>query len=114
MNNPSRRKFLKTCGALAATGTMPLFFCKKSGVSKEPLRNVICIIGDDHSANVVGCYDNDIIRTPNLDRLAQQGVKFTNAFAQAPLCSASRQSILTGKYPHATGVTLLRDRKSVV
>ncbi len=108
MSHPSRRTFIKTIGALAATGAMPLFFCKKNSPSNEPLRNVICIIGDDHSANVVGCYGNNIIRTPNLDRLAGQGVKFTNAFSQAPLCSASRQSILTGKYPHATGVTLLR------
>ena len=69
--------------------------------------NIVMIIGDDHSTNVIGCYGNDIIRTPNLDRLASQAVMFTEAFANAPLCSASRQSLLTGKYPHATGVTLL-------
>lgn len=69
---------------------------------------VVVIIGDDHAANALGCYGNDRIRTPNLDRLASQGVRFTRAYANAPLCSASRQSILTGRYPHSAGVTLLR------
>jgi arylsulfatase A-like enzyme len=71
------------------------------------LKNIVMIIGDDHSAEVLGCYGNDVVRTPNLDKLASQGIRFTNAFANAPMCSASRQSFLTGKYPHATGVTLL-------
>jgi choline-sulfatase len=73
-----------------------------------PFDNVVVLIGDDHAAEVLACYDNDIIRTPNLDRMAAQGVRFTRAYANAPLCSASRQSILTGRYPHAAGVTLLR------
>ena len=80
--------------------------------TREPelqhFRNVIVLVGDDHSTKAVGCYGNDIIHTPNIDRIAAQGIRFTNAYSNAPLCSASRQSILTGKYPHATGVTLLR------
>ena len=80
----------------------------KTTEEEAAIQNVVVIIGDDHAATVVGCYGNDIIRTPNLDRMAAEGVRFTNAFANAPLCSASRQSILTGKYPHAAGVTLLR------
>ncbi len=64
-------------------------------------------MSDDHSSTVLGSYGNDIIRTPNLDRLAAEGMRFTNAYANSPICSASRQSLLTGKYPHATGVNLL-------
>lgn len=77
--------------------------------SQQPpgFKNVVVIVGDDHSYKVLGAYGNDIIRTPNLDQLAAQGARFTNAYASSPLCSASRQSILTGKYPHATGVNLL-------
>ena len=71
------------------------------------LLNVVVIIGDDHAAGVLGRLGNDIIKTPNLDKLSDQGLLFVNAFANSPLCSASRQSLLTGKYPHATGVTLL-------
>jgi len=74
---------------------------------KPTFKNVVVIVGDDHSYEVVGAYGNSIIRTPNIDRLAAQGAMFTNAYSNSPLCSASRQSILTGKYPHATGVNLL-------
>lgn len=71
------------------------------------MRNVIVLVGDDHTTKALGCYGNDIIRTPNIDRLAEKSVRFVNAYSNAPLCSASRQSLLTAKYPHATGVTLL-------
>ena len=75
---------------------------------QQPLyRNVVVIISDDHSFRTVGCYGNSLIRTPNIDRIAGEGVCFTDAYASAPICSASRQSLLTGKYPHATGVNLL-------
>jgi arylsulfatase A-like enzyme len=70
-------------------------------------KNVVVIVGDDHAYKTLGCYGNEIIRTPNLDRLAQRGMLFRNAYANAPICSASRQSALCGKYPHATGVNLL-------
>ncbi len=73
-----------------------------------PIRNVVFIISDDHAAYVTGAYGNTIVRTPNIDALATDGVLFDRAFANAPMCSASRQSLMTGKYPHAAGVTLLR------
>jgi choline-sulfatase len=75
---------------------------------EKSFKNVICIIGDDHAATALGCYGNPVIKTPNLDELASRGLMFNRAYANAPLCSASRQSILTGKLPHACGVTLLR------
>ncbi len=74
---------------------------------ETPFQNIVYIIGDDHTTNVLGCYGNKLIRTPNLDRMAARGVRFSQAYANAPLCSASRQSMLTGRYPHAAGVTLL-------
>jgi choline-sulfatase len=73
----------------------------------EPLKNVVVIIGDDHANHALGALGNRTIRTPNLDRLSGEGILFSNAFANSPLCSASRQSLLTGRYPHAAGVTLL-------
>jgi len=75
----------------------------------EPrFKNIVVLIGDDHTAEALGSYGNERIHTPYLDRMASRGIRFSRAFANAPLCSASRQSILTGRYPHATGVTLLR------
>jgi len=70
-------------------------------------KNIVLIVGDDHSANVLGAYGNKKVRTPNLDKMAAQGVQFNRAYANSPMCSASRQSFITGLYPHATGVTLL-------
>ncbi len=98
-----RRSFLKTA---AASAVLPLL--GSCANTSRPFKNIVMIIGDDHSARVLGCYGNKIIRTPNLDKMAQRGVRFTNAYANAPVCSASRQSLLTGRYPHAAGVTLLR------
>lgn len=77
------------------------------GQKLPKLRNVLVILSDDHARNVTGAYGNNIINTPNIDRLAAQGITFTQAYCNAPICSASRQSLLTGKYPHATGVNLL-------
>ena len=83
--------------------------CIKNTETSEfvSLKNVVVIVGDDHAISALGCYGNEKISTPNLDELATEGVVFTRAYANAPMCSASRQSMLTGKYPHTTGVTLL-------
>ena len=72
------------------------------------LPNILWLISDDHAAYVCGAYGNKLARTPNIDRLAASGVRFDRAYCNSPLCSASRQSFLTGRLPHATGVTLLR------
>ena len=66
-------------------------------------KNVLLIISDDHGYDQLGCYGNSVIKTPNLDAMASRGVRFTNAFAIAPSCSASRGSLLTGLYPHQNG-----------
>ncbi len=73
----------------------------------EPLSNVIVIVGDDHAAYALGCYGNEIVETPNLDRFASHASRFERAYCNSPVCTPSRQSFLTGKMPHATGVTLL-------
>jgi arylsulfatase A-like enzyme len=85
-----------------------IFSCSETEQDNLPeFRNVIVIISDDHAWHSQGSYGNDHIRTSRLDRLASEGTLFTNAYCNSPICSASRQSLLTGKYPQATGVTLL-------
>ena len=71
------------------------------------IRSVLFISSDDHAAYAMGSYGNPIIRTPNLDRLAAEGIRFARAYANSPICTPSRQSLLTGRYPHASGVSLL-------
>jgi len=76
-----------------------------SGATRPP--NVLLLMGDDHADYVYGAYGNPKARTPNLDRLAQSGVRFARAFANCPMCTPSRQSLLTGRFPHSVGVTQL-------
>lgn len=70
--------------------------------------NVVLIVGDDHRNEACGAYGGRLAQTPNLDRLAASGVRFDRAYANSPMCTSSRQSFLTGRYPHSVGVTLLR------
>ncbi len=68
--------------------------------------NVIFILADDLGARDLGCFGSTFYETPNLDRLAQLGTRFTQAYAASPLCSPTRSSILVGQYPARTGITM--------
>lgn len=70
---------------------------------KSEAPNIILIIADDMEWDDAGCYGHPIVRTPNLNRLAADGILFDNAFVTSSSCSPSRASIITGKYPHNTG-----------
>lgn len=81
-----------------------------AGLAAEPAcaaerrPNVLFIIADDLTATALSCYGNGVCRTPNIDRLAASGVRFTRAYCNATYCGPSRASFLSGYYPHATGV----------
>lgn len=66
--------------------------------------NVLLMMADDLTATALSCYGNRLCQTPNIDRLAASGTRFTRAFCQATYCGPSRASLLSGYYPHATGV----------
>ncbi len=66
--------------------------------------NFVFILADDLGWRVLACYGNPYFATPNIDRLAREGARFTNAYAACPVCSRTRASILTGRYPARTGV----------
>jgi len=66
--------------------------------------NIVLIVSDQHRADWLGCAGNRVVRTPNLDALAAGGVRFTDAYCNAPLCVPSRMSLLTGRQPHRIGV----------
>ncbi len=69
----------------------------------KPHPDIFWIVADEYRADGIGAYGNPWIKTPNLDRLVEGGVIFTNAFCQAPACVASRASFLSGRYPHRVG-----------
>ena len=63
-------------------------------------RNLLFIMSDEHNQRVLGCDGHPMIRTPNLDRLAARGVRFTDAYCNSPICVPSRASFQTGRYVH--------------
>jgi len=69
--------------------------------------NFIIIIGDDISWNDLGCYGHPTVKSPNIDHLANEGIKYINTFLTASSCSPSRCSIIAGRYPHNTGAAEL-------
>ncbi len=66
--------------------------------------NVLFIISDDLTANALSCYGNKVCQTPNIDRIAARGTRFTRTYCQGTYCGPSRASFMSGYYPHATGV----------
>ncbi|XP_066475552.1 arylsulfatase D-like isoform X2 [Tiliqua scincoides] len=71
-------------------------------VSSKP--NVVIFLADDLGIGDLGCYGNNTVRTPNIDRLAKEGVKLTQHIAAAPVCTPSRAAFLTGRYPIRSGM----------
>jgi len=96
MNTLNRRSFLQALagGALAATREEA-----HSAAAASSRPNVLFVLMDDLGWHDLGPYGNDCIDTPNLDRFAQESVRFTQAYAACPVCSPTRASIMTGKYP---------------
>jgi arylsulfatase A-like enzyme len=103
----SRRDFLKTVGygsaaislqGCVSTARTSIFECANT----KP--NIVFILADDLGWSELGCYGNDFNETPNLDRLAAEGRRFTDAYAAAPVCSPYRAALLTGQYPARVGI----------
>ena len=84
--------FLMLAGLTLAIGPAGL-------ASQVPRPNIVVIVADDLGWADLGCYGSTFHETPNLDRLARTGMRFTNAYAACPVCSPSRAAIMTGKYP---------------
>ncbi|MEK6479719.1 sulfatase [Catalinimonas sp. 4WD22] len=86
---------------LLLAGCLLLLFQNTWAQNTPP--NVIIFIADDIGWNDLGCYGNTEVQTPNIDRMAQEGIRFTNTYLTASSCSPSRTSIISGRYPHNTG-----------
>jgi len=96
-----RRNFLSA--NIAAVLGLGIAGRKAQSSGKRP-PNIIVMVADDLGWKEPACFGNPYVQTPGLDRLAQEGVKFTNAFVSSPSCSPSRASFITGKAPHTIGV----------
>jgi len=94
----SRRQFL---GSAIGTALLPLV-CNAADEQARP--NILLILADDLGYGDLGCFDHPLIKTPTLDSLAAAGVRFTDCYASAPVCSPSRCGLLTGRTPHRLGI----------
>ncbi len=92
-------------------GAILLLICTVVGMNSatartpvaKPKYNVLFIISDDLTLTATSCYGNEVCKTPNIDRLAARGTRFTRAYCQGTYCGPSRASFMSGYYPHATG-----------
>jgi arylsulfatase A-like enzyme len=92
-----RREFLAASGAASALG---------QSMGGRPV-NILFLISDDHTAADLGAYGNAAVTTPNLDRLAREGMRFEKCFVTSPQCSPNRSAIFTGATAHTTGTSRL-------
>jgi len=99
----NRRDFMKTCAMSASALAGSAFVAERTSAAESQRPNIVLIVADDHGREALGCYGNSVIKTPNIDALAAEGVRFTNAFCTTASCSASRSVILSGMYNHANG-----------
>lgn len=104
----TRREFLKKAGLGTTAVALPGLFTV--GCSKGSKPNIVFIMSDDHAEQAISCYNNKLIQTPNLDRIAEEGVRFENSFVTNSICGPSRATLLTGKYSHKNGFKDHRDR----
>ncbi len=98
-----KRKFLIIILGIIVTSLL-FSFCKNQTKDSEQRPNIIFIYSDDQRQDAAGFNGNDIIITPELDRFAQKGIRFSNANVVFALCSPSRAALLTGRYGSANGV----------
>lgn len=99
----SRRNFLNLLGAGMASLAVPdLIRANQRAVS---VPNFVIIFTDDQGYQDVGCFGSPTIKTPNLDQMAAEGMRFTNFYSAASICSPSRAALLTGCYPPRVGIT---------
>lgn len=104
--NFNRRDFLKTVGLGAASVAIQGCTSAAKDSTNQKYKekpNIVLFLADDQSIDDVGCYGNNVIRTPNIDRLAEQGLRLNLAFTPTAMCSPSRSALYTGLYPHRNG-----------
>ncbi len=97
-----RREFLKNAALGSAALGLGMLGCNQTK-GRQP--NIVYIMADDLGWAELGCYGNDFNETPHLDALATRGIRFTQAYAPAPVCSPTRASVLTGQFPARVGIT---------
>ena len=95
------RRRLALC--LLATTTVPLFWNVSAPAAEPRPPNIVFIFADDHAYQAVSAYGHGLNQTPNIDRLAKEGMRFDRCLVPNSICGPSRATVLTGKYSHVNG-----------
>ncbi|HUV62643.1 MAG TPA: sulfatase-like hydrolase/transferase [Sedimentisphaerales bacterium] len=103
-NKSTRRDFMRWAGSVAATA-FGARLLQAGEQSVMPRPNILFIMVDEMRWDAMGCEDNKIVRTPNLDRLAREGTRFATAYTCSPVCVPSRYCFFTSRYAHVHGST---------
>jgi arylsulfatase A-like enzyme len=108
MENSKRRHIMKNSKNYLSSMLILLFTVLINGCStnQEKHPNIVFFLVDDLGYSDVGCYGSDYYQTPNIDKLTEEGMRFTNAYAASCVCSPTRASILSGKYPGRSHITM--------
>lgn len=101
----SKLLFYSAAAAALAAGAAAVSSCKKAAANAQKPLNIVYIMTDDHTAQMMSCYDTRFAHTPNLDRIAADGVRFTESYVANSLSGPSRACMLTGKHSHTNGFT---------
>ncbi|UCG46723.1 MAG: sulfatase [Phycisphaerales bacterium] len=110
MERVTRREFIKKAGLWAGSAaTMSMLtscaIVGQTGAKGAKRPNIVYIMADDHASHAMSCYGSKINKTPNLDRIAREGMLFQNSFCTNSICAPCRAVVLTGKHSHINGVT---------
>ena len=105
-SHPTRREFIRRAGVAATALAVSPVLMSAGPRRKKP--NILFIMSDDHAERAISCYNKELIQTPNIDRIANEGIRFNNSFVTNSICGPSRAVLLTGKYSH---LNRLRDNR---
>ncbi|MEN8126712.1 MAG: sulfatase [Planctomycetota bacterium] len=103
----TRRQFIRNMGCFTVS-CIGVASCASQGVAlqaglPEKKPNILFILSDDHAKNAISCYGSKLVQTPNIDRIAKEGILFDNCICTNSICAPSRAAILTGKHSHLNG-----------
>ena len=94
---------LASCQRIAVFAALALLHAAVPGMAADSRPNILFIMSDDHGYQALSCYGSRVNQTPNLDRMANEGMRFDRCFVTNSICGPSRATILTGKYSHLNG-----------
>ncbi len=100
----TRREFLRNLGVAGGLSMLPGGIGQGQAAAGRDRPNILFIMTDDHASHAMSCYGSKVNQTPNLDRIAKEGMRFANSFCTNSICAPCRAVILTGKYSHLNGL----------